>query len=180
MMIGFRFPVLTLDHRDRCCILLLLLLNFSGSITSSIYVNGEGVPPIRLDSGDGSGGENVDKKAVLTRPLNQGIYQFQKDGHVPKTPLKRLRPVHAEMINTLRSVTSSEKLVKYLISIASTVNEDVETIRKKFDEAGIEPSGKLLNRKVVKADGKVMTKTWVEDTILCCNLNSSSHILFLI
>lgn len=30
------------------------------------------------------GEEAVDKKAVLTRPLNQGIYQFQDDGHVRK------------------------------------------------------------------------------------------------
>ncbi|ODM97446.1 hypothetical protein Ocin01_09231 [Orchesella cincta] len=98
--------------------------------------------------------DGVDKKAVLTRPLNQGIYQFSDDGFVPKAPLKRLRSVHSEMINTLRTVSDSSKLLRYLISIGNTVQEDVQTLRQKLEGANI-ADGKDVDKKSLKADAFV-------------------------
>lgn len=58
---------------------LLLLCFLTLSLTVDVVVSGKQGLGIDEATGDG-----VDKKAVLTRPMNQGIYQFQDDGFVRK------------------------------------------------------------------------------------------------
>jgi len=109
----------------------------------------EGDRSSTLDRGD------VDKHAIFALPLTQGAYNMDAEGFVPTLPLKRLREIHKEMVETVKKVADRKKQIQHILAVCDSINKDLDRLKEKLQQHGIPEDGRGWDKSTVKADALI-------------------------